>query len=361
LESSDKLAIFNHLDNHTNQNKKYIKMANLSSSYMGVELKNPIIVGASNLVTDLNVVKELEKAGAAAIVYKSLFEEQIHLESLEMQQDMEEYNEIHAEMTKLFPDLQHAGPKEHLLNLKQLKETVNIPVFGSLNCVYDVTWAEYAMELEKTGIDGLELNFYATPDFMDKSEKEIIESQVAVLKKVKSKIKIPVSVKLSPFYTNLLRVITDMDNAGANAVVLFNKLFQPDIDTNSEELHFPYSLSHSDDNRLPLRFTGLLYGNIKGQLCCSSGIHDGNDVVKMLLAGADTVQVVSTIYENKPAYLAKMIASIEKWMDAKNYESIADFRGKLSKKNIHDPYAYKRAQYVDILMKSNRIFQKYPM
>jgi len=336
-------------------------MANLSCSYMGIELKNPIIVGASNLVTDINLVKELEKAGAAAIVYKSLFEEQIHLENLEMQQDMEEYNEIHAEMTKLFPDLQHAGPEEHLLNLKTLKETVQIPVFGSLNCIYDVTWAEYAQELEKTGIDGLELNFYATPDNLDKDEKTIVEAQLAVLKKVKSKVSIPVSVKISPFYTNLLKVISDMDQAGADSIVLFNKLFQPDIDIDSEELHFPYNLSHSDEDRLPLRFTGLLYGNIKAQLSCSSGIHEGGDVIKMLLAGADTVQIVSTLYENKPGYISKMLATVEQWMASKNYESISDFKGKLSKKNIHDPYAYKRAQYVDILMKSNRIFQKYPL
>ena len=152
-----------------------------------------------------------------------------------------------------------------------------------------------------------------------------------------------------------------MDQAGANSIVLFNKLFQPDINIDSEELQFPYNLSHSDENRLPLRFTGLLYGNIKAQLSCSSGIHEGSDVIKMLLAGADTVQVVSTLYKNKPGYIAKMLSSIEEWMTTKKYDSISDFKGKMSKKNIHDPYAYKRAQYVDILMKSNRIFQKYPI
>jgi len=336
-------------------------MANLSCNFMGIELKNPIIVGASNLVTDLNTVKKLEKAGAAAIVYKSLFEEQIHLESLELQQDLEEYNEIHAEMTKLFPDLQHAGPDEHLLNLKNLKEGISIPVIGSLNCVYDVSWTEYAEELEKTGIDGLELNFYETPRDFDKDEKEIVDEQLAILKKVKSKVGIPVSVKLSPFYTNPLKVIAEMDKAGADAFVLFNRLFQPDIDIEAEELHFPYSLSHREDNRLSMRFAGLLYGNIKAQICSNSGIFEGTDILKMLLAGADTVQVVSTLYQNNPEYISKMITSMEEWMNAKKYESISDFKGKLSKKNIHDPYAYKRAQYVDILMKSNRIFQKYPL
>jgi dihydroorotate dehydrogenase (fumarate) len=336
-------------------------MANLSSSYMGIELKNPIIVGASNLVTDVNTVKKLEQAGAAAIVYKSLFEEQVQLESLEMQQDLEEYNEIHAEMITLFPDLQHAGPEEHLLNLKNLKKEVTIPVIASLNCVYDVTWAEYAMELEKTGVDALELNFYTTPRDFEKDEKDIVEEQVAILKKVKASVGIPVSVKLSPFYTNPLKVIAEMDKAGADAFVLFNRLFQPDIDADSEELHFPYNLSHTEDNRLPLRFAGLLYGNIKAHVCANTGIFEAADVVKMLLAGADTVQVVSTLYKNKPEHIGKMIRSLEEWMDAKKYGSITDFKGKLSRKNIHDPYAYKRAQYVDILMKANRIFQRYPL
>lgn len=336
-------------------------MANLSSSYMGIELKNPIIVGASNLVTDLDTVKKLEQAGAAAIVYKSLFEEQIQLESLEMQQDLEEYNEIHAEMITLFPDLQHAGPEEHLLNLKNLKKEIGIPVIASLNCVYDVTWAEYAMELQKTGVDALELNFYATPTDFDKEGKEIVEKQVAILKKVKAKVTIPVSVKLSPFYTNPLKVIAEMDKAGADAFVLFNRLFQPDIDVETEEMHFPWNLSNTEDSRLTLRFAGLLYGNINAQLCGNTGIFEGADVAKMLLAGADTVQVVSTLYGNKPEQIGNMIRSLEEWMDAKKYESISDFKGKLSNKNITDPYAYKRAQYVDILMKADRVFKRYPL
>ncbi len=336
-------------------------MANLSSSYMGIELKNPIIVGVSNLVTDVDTVKKLEQAGAAAIVYKSLFEEQIQLESLEMQQDLEEYNEIHAEMITLFPDLQHAGPEEHLLNLKNLKKEISIPLIASLNCVYDVTWIEYAAELEKAGADALELNFYTTPRDFEKEGKEIVEEQVAILKKVKANTGIPVSVKLSPFYTNPLKVIAEMDKAGADAVVLFNRLFQPDIDVEGEEMHFPWNLSNSEDIRLSLRFAGLLYGNIKAQLCGNTGIFEGSDVVKMLLAGADTVQVVSTLYRNKPEQIGKIISSLEEWMDEKKYESIADFKGKLSRKNITDPYAYKRAQYVDILMKADRIFQRYPL
>ncbi|UCG28667.1 MAG: dihydroorotate dehydrogenase-like protein [Bacteroidales bacterium] len=336
-------------------------MADLSTSYMGIELKNPIIAGASNLVTDPDTAKRIEQAGASAIVYKSLFEEQIQLESLEMQQDLQEYNEIYAEMTTLFPDLQHAGPEEHLLNLKSMKDAVNIPVIASLNCVYDVTWAEYARELEKAGVDALELNFYAIPKDFETDERDIVENQIAILKKVKKNVSIPVSVKLSPFYTNPLKVIADLDKAGADAFVLFNKLFQPDLDIETEEMNFPYNLSNEEDNRLSLRFAGLLYGNINARICSNSGIFEGRDVIKMLLAGADCVQVVSTIYRNKPEHIAKMIKSIEDWMLEKKYDSIADFQGKLSKKNIRDPYAYKRAQYVDILMKANRIFERYPL
>lgn len=336
-------------------------MANLSTSYMGIELKNPIIVGASNLVADLNIVKKLEEAGAAAIVYKSLFEEQIQLESLELQQDIEEYNDIHAEMLTLFPDIQHAGPEEHLLKLKELKKTVNIPVIASLNCLFDITWTEYAQELEQTGVEAIELNFYSVPKDFEKEADAIVNEQVSLIRKVKSKIEIPLSVKLSPYYTNPLKVIAEMDKAGAEAFVLFNRLFQPDINLESEELHFPYNLSQENDNRLALRFAGLLYGKLRGNICSNSGIYNGKDVVKMVLAGADCVQVVSTLYKNQPEHISTMISEIEEWMKSKNYETLADFRGKLSKKNVRDPYAYKRAQYVDILLKSNNIFERYPI
>ena len=334
-------------------------MIELKTTYMGIELKNPLIVGASNLVTDHETLKELENAGAAAIVYKSLFEEQIQIEELEFEEEMAEYNERHAEMINLFPSMKHAGPKEHLMNLNKAKEILNIPLIASLNCVYEDTWIDYVEKIQETGVDGIELNFYAVPKDLDTEGHSIETAQINMLKKIKEKIKIPFSVKLSPFYSNPLNVIAKMDEVGVGAFVLFNKLFQPDFNIENNELVFPYNLSNPDDNRLALRYAGLLYNQINANICSNTGVYTGKDAIKMILAGADSVQIVSTLYKNKVTYIKTMLEEIEAYMQSKNYYKLDDFKGKLSKKSINDPYAYKRAQYVDILMKSDHIFKKY--
>jgi dihydroorotate dehydrogenase (fumarate) len=336
-------------------------MANLTTKYMGLNLKNPIIAGASNLVKEIDNVKKMEEAGAAAIVYKSLFEEQIELERLQLSEELNQYNERHAEMISLFPDIEHAGPTEHLMHLRKTVEAVSIPVIASLNCTFEDTWIDYAKAIEQTGVNAIELNFYSIPGDFKKEEKGIVNEQLDVINHVKKNLKIPVSVKLSPFYTNVLNVIQVMYFEGVDGFVLFNRLFQPDIDIDKEEHNFPYHLSHEDDNRLALRYIGLLYGEINGSICANTGIFTGKDVVKMLLAGADCVQVVSTLYKNGISQVTKMLTEIEEWMEHKNYDTIDSFRGKLSKKQMKDPLAYKRAQYVDILMKSEEIFKKYPM
>ena len=336
-------------------------MSDLRTSYMGIELKNPIIVGASNLVLDENHLKQMEEAGAAAIVYKSLFEEQVQLENLALSEAMDEYTERHAEMTTLFPDIEHAGPREFLMNLRNARKAVSIPLFASLNAVYQETWVEYAEQLAETGVDGLELNFYSVPQDFSKTEASITDEQVAIVREVKKAVRIPVAVKMSPFYTNPLYLIKKLDEEGVNGVVLFNRLFQPDIDIDLEENYFPYNLSHQQDSRIALRFAGLLYGNINASICSNTGILTGEDVITMILAGADCVQVVSTLYKNQIEYISTMLTDIQEWMYEKQYQKLDDFRGKLSKKRIKDPFAYKRAQYVDILLKSEEIFKRYPM
>lgn len=333
----------------------------ITTTYLGLKLKNPVIIGASNLVTDLNFLKKLEEAGAAAIVYKSLFEEQIQLENLENYHAEEDYGNRHAEMSSMLPVMEDTGPAEFLFRLSQARQTLKIPLIASLNAVYDDTWYEYARKIEETGVDAIELNFYAVPRELDIDDKSILQEQLDTLEGVKKAVKIPVSVKLSPFYTNPLYCIGEMDRKACNGFVLFNRLFQPDIDMEKEALRYPYMLSNEDDNRLPLRFAGLLYGKIKGSICSNTGIFTGEDVAKMILAGADCVQVVSTIYKHGPKQIGKILAGLEEWMTKKGYNSIADFKGKLSKANIKDPYAYQRAQYVDILMRSDEIFKKFPI
>ncbi|MBN1198828.1 MAG: dihydroorotate dehydrogenase-like protein [Bacteroidales bacterium] len=336
-------------------------MSDLTTNYLGLKLKNPIIVGASNLVQNLDHIKKIQDAGAAAIVYKSLFEEQIELEKLQLSEELNQYNDRHAEMISLFPDIEHAGPTEHLHNLRKVVESVNIPVIASLNCLNNETWVEYARLIEQTGINAIELNFYAIPGDFKKEEKSIVTEQFDIIAEVTKNVKIPVSVKLSPYYTNILNIIQQMYFAGVEGFVVFNRLFQPDIDLDSMEHHFPYHLSNQEDNRQPLRYIGLLYGEIHGSLCANTGIFTGRDVIKMILAGADCVQVVSTVYKHGFEQVTNMLNEISGWMDEKGFDAIPQFQGKLAKKNLKDPFAYKRAQYVDILMKSEEIFKHYPL
>lgn len=337
-------------------------MADIKTNYSGLELNNPVIVGASNLVTDLDYLKKLEDSGAAAVVYKSLFEEQIQLENLQMDEIKNEYANRHPEMVNIFPDNADAGAIEFLYRLEKARDTVKIPLIASLNAVYHESWLDFARKLQETGVDAIELNFYHVPRDFNVEAADIEQIQIEVLKEVIAQSKIPVTVKLSPFYSNPLNLIKKMDDAGAKGFVLFNKLFHPDIDVEAEKQHFPYNLSHENENRLPLQFSGLLYGNIKGSICANTGIESGNDIVKMLLAGADAVQVVSAIYKHKPGHITRMLEDMTGWMKDHNYASLKEFKGKLSRRNLSgDPYAYRRAQYVDILFNSAEIFRQYPM
>jgi len=327
-------------------------MSKLATQHMGVSLKNPLILGASNLVNNIDKLKQAEEAGVAALVYRSLFEEQIQLEDYELSSQLEAYDERNAEMIKLFPSIEHGGPKEHIHNLREVIDALSIPVFASLNAIYKESWVEYAKLLEEAGAAGLELNFFAVPRTFDKSGHDIISQQIEFLKAVKKEVKIPVSVKLSPFYTNVLKTIKDMDEAGADAFVLFNRLFEPDIDVEAEKHVSPWNLSTHSDHRLSIRYIGLVHGNVKANLVANNGVYEGIDIVKMILAGASAVQSVSTFYHHGVGYAANMLKELEEWMERKGYASIESFRGTLSKQAINDPFVYKRAQYIDLLLKS---------
>jgi dihydroorotate dehydrogenase (fumarate) len=333
-------------------------MANLITSYMGLKLKNPIIAGASNLMRSIDNIKKIEEAGAAAIVYKSLFEEQIKLERLQLQESIEEYDDRHAEMIDIFPDMQHAGPEEHLVKLKEVKKAVNIPVIASLNAINKDIWIEYAKKIEKTGVDGLELNLYFSPSEIKNDPALIEKKQLDIIREIKQNVKLPVCLKLSYFYTNPLNIISRMDDTGVNGFVFFNRLFEPDINIQSEKHFNPFNLSNKGDHRLPMRFTGSLYGNLRSDICGSTGIFTGEDVIKMILAGAACIQCVSTLYKNGIEQISKMLNEIEKWMDNKGYKTLQDFKGKLSKKNLNDPFSYSRNQYVDILLKQEVIIKE---
>ena len=334
-------------------------MTELKTNYLGIELKNPLIVGASDLVTKLDNIKMAEQAGAAAIVYKSLFEEQIQLESAMLDDELKQYNERNAEMINLFPSIKHAGPEEHLLHIRTVKESVKIPVIASLNAIYLESWTEYARLFEQTGVDALELNLFFIPRDTETDGRDVILQQLGVLKSVREAVKLPISVKLSPFYANPLHTVAMMDKLGVNGFVLFNRFFQPDIDIEKQQHFSPFNLSNPEDNRLSIRFAGLLYGNVTGSICANTGIYSGADVIKMILAGADCVQLVSTLYKNKIAYISTILKDIQTWMESKNYQKLSDFRGKLSNRSLNDPFIYKRAQYINLLLNPEQIFRKY--
>ena len=333
-------------------------MSKLNTTYAGIKLSNPLILGASNLVDNINIIKKAIDHGISAIVYKSLFEEQIQLERLQMEEELTAYDERYYEMLDVFPNIKHAGPQEHLNNLRKFKQSVSVPVIASLNAINNETWLEYAKLIEETGIDALELNFYSIPRNIDIEDKDIIENQIFLVREIVKSVKIPVTVKLSPFYVNPLNIISKMDKEGVAGFVIFNRFFNPDINILHEKFENVFDITSRNDLRIAMRFIGLLYDNISSNLCGNTGIQKGEDVIKMILAGADCVQIVSTVYKNKPEYISTIIQDIIDWMNQKGYNSIDDFKGKLSNKKIEDPYIYKRAQYVELLLKSEELFNK---
>ncbi len=335
-------------------------MADLRTTYMGLELKNPIIAGASALTANMASIRKLEESGAGAIVTKSLFEEQIQLERFKFDEDQEKGNYRNAEMITVRPHLEYAGPAAHLMWVRETKKAVGIPVIASLNAVNPETWLEYARKLEDTGADALECNFFASPQKPDRTSVEIENEQVELLARLKGAVHIPVAVKLSFFYTNPLSVIRRMDHAGASGFVLFNRLLEPDIDLKEEKSINPFNLSHTTDYRLALRFAGLLEGMIKADICCSTGIFYGATVAKMILAGAQVVQTVSALFREGPAHIQTMVRELERWMISKGYNSPAEFRGKLSRRHASAPWAYTHAQYARLLMNPDEIVQNWP-
>ncbi len=325
-------------------------MADVKTSYMGLELKNPLIAGASGLTSHMDSIKKLEDSGVAAIVVKSLFEEQIKLERYRHEESLHKNDNLYSEMISIFPELEHAGSEEHLGWVRKSKESVSIPVIGSLNATEPETWPVYAKKLEEAGVDGLELNFYRLPTDFGTEGTELENEQVETVKRVKKEVKVPVSVKLSPYYSSPLNFIKKLDEAGAAGLVLFNRLFQPSINVNKLENDYSLNLSGSNDYRLALRFAGLLYGKTKADVCASNGIHSVESLLKVLLAGAKVVQMVSALYAHSIVILPKVLGELSDWMDEHGFASIDDFCGKLSFEKNEKPEMYSRAQYAKALL-----------
>lgn len=323
----------------------------LSTNYMGLKLNNPIVPSASPLMYEVDTIKKLEDAGAAAVVLHSLFEEQITHEALELNYLTTQGSESYAEALSYFPEpeVYHLGPDEYLNHIQKVKETVNIPVIASLNGVTAGGWLEYATKIEEAGADGLELNIYFIPTNPNQLGSEVEELYIQILKFVRSEVKIPLAVKLSPFFSSISNIAHRLDQNGANALVLFNRFYQPDIDLETLEVVPNIFLSTPHAMRLPLRWIAILYGRIKADIAATSGIHNAEDVLKMLMVGASVTMMCSSLLKNGPNHITKVLADLKKWMEEHEYDSIRQMIGSMSHKSVLEPAAFERANYMKVL------------
>lgn len=323
----------------------------LSTKYMGLKLKNPLVPSASPLSKSVDMVKRLEESGASAVVVYSLFEEQITHEAGELDHYMSYGTESFAEALNYFPEAKefNLGPDEYLRHLNNLKSAVDIPVIGSLNGVSAGGWLKYAKLIEEAGADALELNVYYIPANIEKDGTVIEEIYVRDLIKIKKNLKIPVAMKLSPYFSSMPNMAKKLDDAGADALVLFNRFYQPDIDLADLEVVPNLELSSSFEMRLPLRWIAILYGHIKANLAASTGIHTHEDVIKMLMAGADITCLCSELLGNGINRISEILKDLEKWMEEREYESVEQMKGSMSQKSVADPAAFERANYMKAL------------
>ncbi|MFT4900960.1 MAG: dihydroorotate dehydrogenase (fumarate) [Lentimonas sp.] len=323
----------------------------LETNYLGLTLKNPLIAGASPLADDLSQVRALEDAGVAAITMYSLFEEQITQNLLGMDAHVGAYEHSFAEAASYFPEagLLERGVDAYLQQLEKVKAAVAIPVIGSLNGVREGAWVQYASLIESSGADALELNLYFLATDLNESASCLEDRCVRIVQSVREQISIPLAVKLSPSFTALPHFAQRLAAAGADALVLFNRFYQPDLDIEELEVKPTLKLSFSEELLLRLRWLALLSGRIDCQLSASGGVHTGLDVIKALMAGADTVQMVSTLLLNGPSAIVGLLVEMNKWFDAKEYGSLDELRGCMDYSKCPDPEALERANYMRIL------------
>jgi dihydroorotate dehydrogenase (fumarate) len=323
----------------------------LSTTYLGFKLSNPLMPGASPLVDDLDNVKRLEDAGAAAIVMHSLFEEQITHEQLGHLHAVEMHEDSFAEALSYFPRAEEyrLGPEKYLEQIRKIKAMVKVPVIASLNGTSPAGWLDYAKLIEQAGADALELNVYYLATQAWETSESVERRTLEAVRVVKGAVKIPVAVKLSPFYSALANLAKQLDEAGADALVLFNRFYQPDIDVEELEVVPSLQLSDSSELLLRLRWLAILSGHVKGSLACSGGVHSPLDAIKAVMAGAHAVQLVSALLKREPAYLQTVRTGMERWMEEHEYSSLSQMHASMSHQKSPNPQALERANYMRIL------------
>lgn len=324
---------------------------NLQTSYLGLTLKNPLMPGASPLVDNLDLVRRLEDAGAAAIVMHSLFEEQIQLEERACTRHLEGCSNSFSEAMSFLsePDDFALSPEQYLEQIRRIKEAVDLPVIASLNGVTPGGWVEFARHLQSAGADAIELNFYNIPVSPAVSPREVEADALRVVRTVRRSVDLPIALKISPFFSSLPHFAQKAADGGANGLVIFNRFYQPDIDIENLEVLPTLQLSDRSELRLRLRWLAILYGIADLSLAVSGGVQTGEDVIKSLMAGADTVQMVSALLKHGPERLGSVLQSLWRWMDEHEYASLEQLRGSMSLQHCPDPAAFERANYMRIL------------
>ena len=323
----------------------------LKTKYLGMTLRSPIVVSASPLSEYTQNIKMMEDAGAGAVVLYSLFEEQIRLEQQELHYHTTTGTESFAESLSFFPEPSEykLGPEEYLQHIQDAKKAVDIPIIASLNGSTIGGWTEYSKEMEKAGADAIELNVYYIPSDPGLSGSNVEQTYIDILRSVKSAVDIPVSIKLSPFFSNMANMAERLDDAGANGLVLFNRFYQPDIDLEEFEVTPNVQLSTSQAMRLPMRWIAILKDKIAADLAATSGIHTGVDVVKMLLVGANVTMLCSALLKHGIFHIQNVEKHLVEWMEQNEYNAVEEMIGAMSQQKSSDPSAFERAQYMKAL------------
>jgi dihydroorotate dehydrogenase (fumarate) len=323
-------------------------MIDLSTTYLGLRLRTPLVASASPLSQELDGIRHLEDAGASAIVLYSLFEEQLRQESYELDRHLSEGTDSFAEAASFFPQPSefHLGPEGYLNHIRRAKEAVSLPIIASLNGTTVGGWTQYAKLIQEAGADALECNIYSIPTDPELSSAAVEQEYLDILKAVKSAVTIPVAVKLSPFFSNMANMAKRFDEAGANGLVLFNRFYQPDVNLDELDIQPNVLLSTPQALRLPLTWIGILYGRIRANLAATSGVHGPEDVIKLVMVGADVTMLCSTLLRNGISHLRRIEAGVLDWMEKHEYESVQQMKGSMSQIRCSNPSAFERAQYM---------------
>lgn len=322
-------------------------MTRISTSYAGLKLKNPIIAASSGLTDSVENIKQLEAAGVGAVVIKSIFEEEILMEMEQVKQQMTGRPYVYPETMDYLDEEPHVDLiSEYIELIKNVKKEVTIPVIASVNCVSNQKWTYIASEFEEAGADAIELNLFSLPSDMEHPAGEIEQMYVDLVNEVCSSVKIPVTLKISPYYTSLGQMIQKFSKMPIKGIVLFNRYYSPDIDIETEQLTTNFVLSSHSEISLPLRWTAILSESVEVDIAASTGVREGADVVKMILAGASAVQIASTLYTNGNSVVGTMLKTLDDWMKNKSYKSIEEFKGRLSLKDVDNPGSWARVQFM---------------